>query len=399
MSTARPASPIAITGLGGICAIGQNVAEIRTGLAQGRTGLAPLRRFDPLDLPASPVGEVGELPGDESQGSPTHRLAICAAREALTNSGLRRLPAAERVALVVGTTTGGISESEAWYLARLSGASPDPRRLSFHAASTIAHQLGRELGITGPRLTISTACSSGSNAITTATDLLRCGDVDLVIAGGADALTKITYFGFSSLRLMSATPCRPFDRQRNGLNLGEAAAFFVLEREKDARARGATIFGFVAGTSCTCDAHHITAPSPDGAVLADAIRGALDQAGLEADQVDYVNAHGTATPANDQAEARVLRRVFPNKMPPVSSSKSFLGHTLGAAGAIEALVCVLALNDGILPATLNTSDPDPEAPADLVLGRPRSATLIHTLSINLAFGGNNTALIFSRGDR
>lgn len=379
---------IAITGLGATCALGVGVPALLSGLRAGRSGLRTLERFDPGGLPRCPVGEA-ELPAGE--GAPTHRLAVVAAREAALDADLAGVDP-DRVAVVVGTTTGGIALSEAWYLAGRDGAPPAPDPLRWHPASTVSRVVAEAVGARGPRYTLSTACSSGANALLVGADLLRTGAVDAVVAGGAEGLCRVTYTGFSVLRLMSARPCRPFDVERDGLNLGEAAAFLVLRRAEDVQAGHARL----VGAACTCDAHHMTAPAPDGASVVAAIRGAIAQAGLTPADIAYVNAHATATPANDGAEARALRSVFGRAMPPVSASKSFLGHTLGAAGAIEAVVSVLSAREGLLPATLHTRVPEDDAPPDIVAGAPRRADVPYVLSTAFAFGGNDAALVFAR---
>ena len=384
---------IAVTGLGAISSVGANTRELRDAIRQGRTGIGPLTRFDCGTVAARPVCQVPELP--PGPGSASHRLALAAADEAVRDAGCD----ARRAAILVGTTTGGISDSERWYLSHLAGAEPDPGPLRHHAASTISHAVAQALGSAGPRVTLSTACSSGANTITMGADMLRAGLVNVAIAGGTDALCQMTYFGFASLKLMSDEPCRPFDRDRTGLNLGEGAAFLVLERLDDAVRRGAHVYAILSGSAVSCDAHHMTSPAPDGASVVAALRGALTQAGLSAADIDYINAHGTATPANDTAEAAALASVFGAATPPTSASKSFLGHTLGAAGALEAVITVLAIVDGFIPATLNTQTPEDGAPPDLVLGRGRQQTVQHALSTSFAFGGNNGVLIFSGADQ
>ncbi|MEZ4267121.1 MAG: beta-ketoacyl-[acyl-carrier-protein] synthase family protein [Myxococcota bacterium] len=388
---------IAVTGLGAVSALGPDVSAMLDGLRAGRSGLGATTRLELGDLPSRPVGEVTTLPGSPDDGPATHRLAIAAATEAWRSAGSPAPPL--RVAVIMGTTTGGIGESERWYLGRLAGEAPDASALRHHAACTVTEASARAIGALGPTMTLSTACSSGANALTVGADMLRSGRVDVVVAGGADALCLTTYAGFSSLRLMSDAPCRPFDRARDGLNLGEGAACLVLERADEARARGATIHALLLGSAISCDAHHMTAPAPDGLAVLAALTDALDRAALTPADVDYINAHGTATPANDEAEARALRQVFGASGPPVSASKSFLGHTLGAAGALEAVVTVLALREGFVPATLNTESPEDDAPADLVLGAPRDASIRVAVSTSFAFGGNNAVLVFGRGDR
>ncbi len=376
---------VAIAGLGATCALGAGVDALLEGLRAGRSGLKPLSILDPGDLIRCPVGEA---PVPSGPGTRTHRLAVAAAREAWAKAGLSVAP--ERIAVVVGTTTGGIEGSEAWYLAGLRGEARDDSALATHAASTVSHAVAEAIGAEGPRLTLSTACSSGANALLVGADLLAAGECDAVVAGGAEGLTRITYTGFNSLRLMASTPCRPFGLGREGLNLGEAGAFLVLQREGDAGPR----HGHLLGGAITCDAWHMTAPAPSGESVVAALREALDRASVEASAIDYINAHATATPANDTAEAAALRAVF-EALPPVSASKSFLGHTLGAAGAIEAVITVLALREGLLPFTANTTQTEPGAPEDLV-AEPRAAALSHALSTNFAFGGNNAALVFGK---
>lgn len=374
---------ISVVGLGATCALGVGVEALSAGMRVGRSGLRTLSRFDPGGVPRCPVGEA-EVPAGE--GAATHRLAVQAATEAVSGGALEGVDPA-RVAVVLGTTTGGIALSEAWYLAGKRGDAPAVDGLRWHAASTVSHAVADAVGARGRRYTLSTACSSGANALLVGADLLRAGLADAVVAGGADALCRLTYTGFSVLRLMSGAPCRPFDPARDGLNLGEAAGFVVLRRSADVERAHARLLG----AACTCDAHHMTAPAPDGASVVAAVSGALAQAGVAAADIAYVNAHGTATPANDTAEEGALRAVFGERLPPVSASKSFLGHTLGAAGAIEAVVTVLAVRDGLLPATLHSEN----APLDTV-PTPRDADVPYALSTAFAFGGNNAALVFGR---
>ncbi len=214
-----------------------------------------------------------------------------------------------------------------------------------------------------------------------------------------DTLCRLTYSGFYALKLLSAAPCRPFDARRNGLSLGEGAAFLLLEPMDRARARGARVLGRVAGWGTSSDAHHATAPHPEGKGAAAAMRAALADAGVAPREVDYVNAHGTATPANDKAEALALAAVFEGAMPPVSSTKGATGHTLGAAGAIEAVLSVLALEAGFAPATVGLGEPDPELPVRHVPAGGLTAPLAVALSCSFGFGGNNAALVLTRGDR
>lgn len=382
---------IAVTGLGAVTAVGRDVSALRAAIVTGRTAMGPLTRFEGGGFP---VCEVGEVPGDRSQGTVTHRLAIAAALEAVRASGVDIAAQRERVAVICGTTTGGIAFSEVWFLHKLAGLKADPNALRHHPAGSVTDGVAQALGAGGPRLTISTACSSGANAILMGADLLRAGECDVAVCGGADALTLMTYYGFRSLKLMSPVPCTPFGRDRHGLSLGEAGAFVVLERGDAARARGRAPHAWLTGGACTCDAFHMTTPAQDGQRVAAAIRQALGE--LDPAAIGYVNAHGTGTAANDITEARALRSVLGPQLPPVSSTKSWHGHTLGAAGALEAIITVIAVEDGVLPATLNTTLADDEAPRDRVSEPGRRAEIAHALSTAFAFGGNNTALRFSR---
>jgi 3-oxoacyl-(acyl-carrier-protein) synthase len=258
----------------------------------------------------------------------------------------------------------------------------------------LAAGLARRLGLRGPRLTVVNACSSGADAVGAGLAWLRAGLCDAVLAGGADELNRVPLCGFHSLGIMSDSPCAPFDRDRSGLNLGEGAGALLIETPRCARRRGAEAELVLAGYGAGCDAHHLTAPHPDGVGLELALRGALASAGVEPAQVAFVNAHGTATPDNDRVEGRVLARVFgPDVV--ISATKGYTGHTLGGAGAVEAVFAALALREGWLPASARFETPDPEIPVRPV--RERTAVEGEVaVSTSLAFGGNNAALVLRR---
>ncbi len=256
--------------------------------------------------------------------------------------------------------------------------------------------MARAFRIGGPRTTIMTACSSSATAIGYAADCIRLGKSAVAIAGGAEGLCRLTYAGFSSLRAMSVEPCRPFDAERSGLTLGEGAAVMVLESLDHACARGATVLAQFAGYGISADGYHMTAPHPEGDGAARAMLAALDDAGLSAETIDYINAHGTATPHNDAAEARAIAKVFGTRAIPISSTKSMVGHTLGAAGAIEACASVIALAEGFLPPTANLRKVDSAFELDIIGPSAREQRPRFVLSNSFAFGGNNTALIFAR---
>jgi 3-oxoacyl-[acyl-carrier-protein] synthase II len=327
------------------------------------------------------------------------RLGLQAALEAVADAGLdgRQLSSA---ALLVGTGAGGALRTEGYQM-RLSRfgerGAPASWLLSHQPAST-ADLIAARLGCRGVRGSIMTACSSSATTIGLALDLIRLGRAKRVLAGGVESICRLTFGGFSSLRAMDPEPCRPFHRQRRGLTLGDGAAMLVLEDAGEARRRGRQPYAELAGYGVSADAHHMTAPAPDGRGAAAAMQAALADAGMAPEAVQYINAHGTATSHNDPMEVRAIRQVFGRNAGriPVSSTKAMTGHTLGAAGAIEAAICVLALQQGLVPATLRLDDPDPACDLDHVPRRSRRQTLEVALSNSFAFGGNNTTLVFRR---
>jgi 3-oxoacyl-(acyl-carrier-protein) synthase len=383
---------VAITGLGIVSGLGLGAPAHLKGLRTARSGLRSLTLFSLPGLPALPVGEVDQ--GLLRDGHPARSiaLALVAARQATAHM----TPSGQGV-IAVGTTTGGILESEQHYLRHRGGEGTlDRELLRYHPAGTIADVLGAELQLSAERHTFSTACSSSANAIGYGASRIRQG-APWALAGGVDSLCRMTYAGFHALKLLSPEPCRPFDQARQGLSLGEGAAFLLLEDEQSARSRKAVILGFVDGWGCSADAYHMTAPHPEGRGALAAMEAALSDAEVDAADVDYVNAHGTATPANDTAEALALAALFQAPGPLVSSTKGATGHTLGAAGAMEAVFCVLALEAGFAPGTTGLQEPDPTLP--FLRHVPRggvAAPLKVALSNSFGFGGNNASLLFTR---
>jgi 3-oxoacyl-[acyl-carrier-protein] synthase II len=304
-------------------------------------------------------------------------------------------------ALQVGATTGGMRETEEAYRRRRVGVDRRFRlsRLLATPLSTPAGVVSQALGIFGPRATFSTACSSSALALGAAADTIRRGEARVALAVGTDQLCRLTYAGFEALQALDPGPCRPFDRGRRGLSLGEGAAALVLEDPEHARARGVRIRALLLGWATTTDAHHVTAPHPEGAGALRALVGALAAAGVAPDAVDYVNAHGSATPQNDAVEIAVLRAALGRRLGrvPVSSSKSQFGHCLAAAGALEAVVTVLALETGILPPTLHLEAPEAAwSDLDLVPVPGRRAPLGIAVSSSYGFGGHNVTLVLAR---
>ena len=393
---------IAITGIGSVNALATGVDAFAAALREGRCGIGTLTAFSAAGYRTALAAEVRDLraPHRLARGaSRTARLALIAAVEAWRMAGLGRLADA---GVVVGTTTGGMAAvEEAYRLDYAEAAGPTAVRdwleMPINATTDL---LARLIGSRGPRLTISTACSSGANALGLGADWLRAGRSPAVLCGGADALCRMVFSGFNALQVLDRVPCRPFDRARAGITLGEGAALFVLERWDDAARRGARILGELVSYGVSADAHHVTQPRPDGAGAVRAIDRALAEGGIAPAEIDYVNAHGTGTPQNDLVEARALKQVLGARAAriPVSSTKSQVGHCLGAAGAIEALASLLAIRGGFVPPTATLRDPDPECDLDFVPRVSRPAALRTVLSNSYGFGGNNTSLVLRSAD-
>jgi 3-oxoacyl-[acyl-carrier-protein] synthase II len=405
---------VAVTGIGAVTALGGDTAALAAALTDGRSGIGALTLFPHAgrcrvaaqipEIPSPRAGIGAELPPATLRRlSRPDRFALAAAGEAARDAGLDATLAA-RAAVVVGATTGGMLDTEECYRRRRAGLDRRYRasRMAGTPIATAAAVVAQALGARGPQATASTACSSSALAIALAATMIRRGVVPVVVALGTDGLCRLTYAGFDSLQALDPEPCRPFDRARRGLSLGEGAAAVVLEAPAHARARGARIRGFLLGTGTATDAHHVTAPHPEGAGALAALRAALADAGVPADAIDYVNAHGSGTPKNDAVEIAVLRAVFGRRLPriPVSSTKSQLGHCLGAAGAIEAVATVLALGEGILPPTLGLREPDPGwDDLDLVPLAGRRMPLGVGVTSSYGFGGHNVTLVLARPER
>lgn len=400
--TRRNRRQVVITGLGAVTALGPDVAAFRDGLRAGTSGVRRITLFDPTGYRTDLAAQAEEPTFPELASLPSYtsrpdRFGLRAALSAVADAGL--LPAAlQRAAVVFGTGTGGAAITESYMVARDAGERPPAGCVIPHQPAAVTDLVARALRAGGPRATVMTACSSSAVAIGQAADLIALGQADVALAGGAEGLCRLTFAGFCALRATSPEPCRPFDAERKGLNLGEGAAVLVLEAEEHARARGARIYARLAGQGATADAYHMTAPHPQGEGAARAMRAALADAGLPPEAIGYINAHGTATPHNDAAETQAIKAVFGELAPriPVSSIKSMVGHTLGAAGAIEAVASVLSLHEGFLPPTVNHRQAEPGFDLDYIPGEARAARVDAVLSSSFAFGGNNAVLIFAR---
>lgn len=390
------AQRIAITGAGSINALGSGVDAFAAALRAGTCGIGPLTVFPSDGFRTSLAAEVRNLAPPPQVASllvrgvaRTGLLALTAAVEAWQMGGL---DSGEQVGVLLGTTTGGMAIGENAYRHRQRSRLRDWVQTPISATTDL---VARVIDSHGPRLTISTACSSGANALGIGADWIRTGRAAAVLCGGVDSLCQMAYSGFNALQALDREPCRPFDRRRAGITLGEGAALFVLEAWDRAERRGAAILGEFVSYGTSADAHHVTQPRPDGAGAVLAMQRALREGGIAAEAIDYINAHGTGTPQNDAVETRAIKQVLGAHAyrVPVSSTKSQVGHCLGAAGAIEALASLLALRDGFVPPTATLEQADPECDLDCVPGHSRAATLRTVLSNSYGFGGNNTSLI------
>ncbi|MEM8961696.1 MAG: beta-ketoacyl-[acyl-carrier-protein] synthase family protein [Acidobacteriota bacterium] len=395
--------PVVITGIGLVTPLGIGRIPVWHALLEGRSGIAPITSFDASSFRTHIGGEVRDFDPattvrrlDPTTLGRASQLAVAAAHLALDDSG-DVLPAPERVGVVMGTTSGEPREIEAFNDAvvgdngqRANAAAALIRRYPCHR---IAGAVAAELELGGPNAMLPAACAAGSYAIAHAADLLRAGRADVMLAGGSDAFSRITYAGFARLGAIAPERCQPFDRDRQGMIPSEGAAVLVLERASDAQRRGARVWAQVAGYGLSCDAHHMTAAHPDGEGAARAMRAALDMAELDADRIDYVSAHGTGTPTNDRLETRAVKSVFGDRRVPVSSIKSMLGHTMGAASAIETAICALAVAENAIPPTIGFETPDPECDLDCVPNHARELPVRWAMNNAYAFGGTNASLI------
>jgi len=392
---------IFITGMGAISAAGNNVAELLSSLENRRSGIGPIRHLRTELAGRYPAGEVTSSNEDlaarlglpAGKHSRTFLLGLTAARKAL---GGKTATDFVRTGLVSATTVGGMDLSEEYFTAVHSGAAADIRVLFSHDCGAATERIARELGLRGVVSTVSTACSSSANALQYAAGLIRHGYADRMLAGGADSLTRFTLNGFSTLKILDDKQCNPFDENRNGLNLGEAAAFLLLESEESAVRHPDDILCELAGCGNACDAFHQTAMSDDGEGPYLAMRHALDDASLSIDDIDYINLHGTGTGNNDMSEGRAIERLFDKRIPSYSTTKSYTGHTLGAAGAIEAVISVLSIRSRMIFPNLNFRTRMKELSCDPVHELVRNTELKHVMSNSFGFGGNNSSVIFSK---
>jgi 3-oxoacyl-[acyl-carrier-protein] synthase II len=399
---------VAVTGIGLISALGTTRESVWEALVSGKCGIGDIELFDGTGYRSQKAAEIPaygrDLAFDERMWkrlSRSDQIAIIASREALSDAGAldTQIPR-HRLGVIFGSGTADMLRNEEWFadMRQRGIRRAPPSKIFDHFPNTPSDVVASCFGFEGLKSSVLSACSSGTIAIGYAADAIACGQLDLALAGGADVLCRLTFSGFNALRLVDKEPCRPFCRSRQGMNLGEAAATLVLEDLERARHRGASIYAEVAGYGVRCEAYHATAPEPEGKAVAALINDALRTARVPADAVDHVNAHGTATPQNDQAEARGIRRVFGDRTArlPVTSIKSMAGHCLSAAGAIEAAALALSISRSVIPPTIGFREADPECDVDVVVNDARARQVSCGVSTSLAFGGNDAALVMRR---
>jgi 3-oxoacyl-[acyl-carrier-protein] synthase II len=376
-------------------------------LSQGKCGLGEVDLFEVSGYRSRMGGQVRNVDFLSRLSLYEYRrlgrcdqLGLWAAQEALREAKItERNLSPDRVAVVMGAGAGGVFEAEQYRRQLYEGRIlPRPSLLMPFPACNLTDAIGNLYGFSGVRSTIATACSSSATAIGYGADLIRSEKADVVVAGGAESLSELTFSGFNALRSVDRKTCRPFDRNREGLVLGESGSILVLESERLAAAHGISGYAEVLGYGICADAYHMTSPDQQGKGAERSMFTALGAAGVPPEAVDYINAHGTGTPINDKVETLAIKRLFGKRAHslPISSVKSALGHCLGAAGAVEAIATILALHHGVVPPTLNYEEPDPDCDLDYVPNEPRTASIGVALSNSFAFGGNNTTLVFGR---
>jgi 3-oxoacyl-[acyl-carrier-protein] synthase II len=396
---------VAITGVGLVTALGATRDETWRRMLAGECGIRAVSVFDTNGYRSRVAAEVdmdavddGSTPLERRRRSRSDRIGVRAAAEALADAGVLDSGVdRSRIGVFLGAGTADLLRNEDFYRTWISAGlhRTRPSDAWNHFPSTPVDVIAEQFGLEGPRACVVAACSSSTIAIGRAVEAIRAGRADAVLAGGTDALSRLTFSGFNLLRLMDAAPCRPFDRSRAGMNIGEGAGILVLEALDAARRRGATIYAELAGHSLACEAFHPTAPEPEGRPVAAVVSLALQDAGINADEVDHINAHGTATPQNDAAEARGFRRVFGERTGriPVTSLKSMIGHCLGAAGAVEAAALALTIARGAIPPTIHHAETAGDCAIDVVANEAREQRVRCAVSTSLGFGGNDSAVV------
>ncbi len=395
---------VAITGLGIFCSTGKDVGEFTQSLKQGQTGIGPITLFDTSKYPCKIGAEVRDYRADKFFGkkelkkiSRADQFGLIASEEAVKASGIQSYPS-EEVGVCLGAGAGGMFGAETYHREILVKGRSKPSLIWPFIPSFTTDRVAERFGFSGPKFTVTTACSSSATAIGYGADLIRSGKSKAVLCGGSEALSELTFGGFNSLKSTDPSPCRPFDRKRAGMSLGEGAGILILEDFDEAIKRGVRIYAEFLGYGIGGEAYHITAPEPTGMGGARIMREAIEEGGIPLTEVDYINAHGTGTPLNDKAETLSIKNVFGERAYsiPISSIKSSVGHCLGSAGAIEAIASILSIVNQFIPPTLNHQEGDEDCDLDYVPGKSREAEVRVVLSNSFAFGGNCTSLVFRK---
>lgn len=406
---------VVITGLGAITPIGNTVKDYLLGLQSGRNGVGPISLFDASQHACRFAAEVSNFdptgilePKESKRWDRFSKFGVVAAKEAIADSKLTINESnASRIGVIIGSGVGGLltMETQAQVLNNKGPGRVSPFTVPMMIPNMATGLAAIALGAKGPSSAVSTACAAGSNAIGDSFRLLQLGKADAMICGGAEAsITPLGVAGFSSAKALSfrnddpSSASRPFDADRDGFVIGEGSGILVLETLEHARGRNAPIYAEVVGYGSTCDAHHITAPSPGGIGGSKAIKEALQDGKIDPQEVDYINAHGTSTSANDKNETSAIKTALGDraKQIPISSTKSMTGHLLGGSGGIEAVACVLSISHGVVPPTINYSKPDPDCDLDYVPNTARESKLSVVLSNSFGFGGHNVCLAFRK---
>ncbi len=406
---------VVVTGLGALTPVGNDVETMWANMLAGKSGAGPITQFDPANFKTRFACEVKDFDPTAYMGRKEARrmdrftqFAVACSKQALEDSGLPVTPdSAPRIGVMIGTGIGGIN-TIVNQITEMLQKGPDrvsPFTVPMMLPDSAAGQVAIQFGLKGPNLCPVSACATGSNAIGEATEWVRRGICDAVLAGGTEsAMVAIAAAGFNNMTAISTRndapekASRPFDKDRDGFVMAEGAAVLILEDLEHALARGAKIYAEVLGYGLSADAYHVTAPEASGAGAAQAMQMALDQAGLRPDQIDYINAHGTSTPLNDKSETLAIKRVFGEAAyhVTISSTKSMTGHLMGAGGAVEGVAAVKAITDGMIPPTINYETPDPECDLDYTPNTARAKTVNTVMSNSFGFGGHNAVVIFGR---
>lgn len=395
---------VVITGIGVFCSIGKNALEFNQSLKEGKTGIGSITLFDTSKYPCKIGAEIRDYRPEKYFGkrelkrlSRTDQFGLIASEEAVNASGIHSY-SSEEIGVCLGAGAGGMFEAETYHREVLLKGRSKPSLLWPFIPSYTTDRIAEKFGFSGPKFTVTTACSSSATAIGYGADLIRSGKCKAVLCGGSESLSELTFGGFNSLKAMDPSPCKPFDQKRAGMSLGEGAGILILENFDEAVKRGVKIYAEFLGYGIGGEAYHITAPEPTGMREARVMRDALEESGIPSTEVDYINAHGTGTPLNDKVETLSIKNVFENRAVsiPISSIKSMVGHCLGSAGAIEAIASILSLVHQFVPPTVNHQERDEDCDLDYVPGKSRDMEVKVVLSNSFAFGGNCTTLVFGK---